>query len=183
MRFGLILLAIPALATAQGSGAFFGVVRGADRQPIPGVEVAIVELSKNSFTDAAGAFRLADITPGLRVVTIRRIGFAIQTDTITFAADMNLEVSYVLVRVPTLDTIAVTDRVLTDFEDNRRLGLGHPHTGRDRQDGWPADREPPCSATERWGFSRPWEGGVHSHEPGKAGRQRVVPTGKCGFNP
>ena len=135
MRLGVAVLAFwPAFLGAQAgrdtlrsrSGATLTgvVIAHASGQPIADVEVSIVELSKNTFTNQLGEFRINDIAPARRVVTIRRVGYAVWIDTIEFVGSRTVELPVRMRSVTALDTVVIVDRAMVDFEERRRLGLG-----------------------------------------------------------
>jgi hypothetical protein len=94
-------------------------------QPIPDVEVLVAGLAKNTFTNAAGAFRITGIPAGTHTIEARRIGYKAVSEELTFAAGQALDRRLVLGRVPTLDTVAVkVSASLRSFEEHRALGLG-----------------------------------------------------------
>jgi hypothetical protein len=111
------------------TATFTGRVLDSAKTPIDGVEIFLPELSKVGRTVATGEFRVADVAPGLQHVIVRRIGYGSLDTTLTFAANTELSRQIVLTRANVLDSVVVTDRmtinVLRDFEDNRRVGLGH----------------------------------------------------------
>jgi hypothetical protein len=94
-------------------------------RPLAEVEVAIVSLSRNTFTNSEGAFQLRTITPGTYVLTVRRVGYAPITETHTLAANQILDRTLVLSPVATLEQVDVRASVLLrSFEEHRALGLG-----------------------------------------------------------
>jgi hypothetical protein len=96
--------------------------------PIEGAEIFFPELSKVARSVAGGEFRVPDIPPGKQHVVVRRVGFSSLDTTLSFAAD-EARRDVFLSRVRILDSVVVTDRmterILRDFEENRRLGIGH----------------------------------------------------------
>src|SRR5438105_3832687 len=75
----LIFLGVVAAATraqAQAPGVLTGVVRDeATQKPVSNAVVAVEALRRQVTTDAEGRFRLADVTAGVRMVTVRRLGY------------------------------------------------------------------------------------------------------------
>lgn len=94
-------------------------------EPVPDVEVVIPDLFRTVFTNEQGRFRIDDIVPGTRIVMLRKLGYAVKTDSIAFESNETVVRNQLLSRVAMLDTIAVTDRGMLDFDEHRRLGLGH----------------------------------------------------------
>jgi hypothetical protein len=73
------LLALPATARAQS--AFAGVVKDATGAVLPGVQVeaaspALIEQMRTAVTDAAGAYKIENLRPGVYVLTFTLPGFA-----------------------------------------------------------------------------------------------------------
>lgn len=117
------------LESAAGRGAAFSgvVLDDSTRRPIANAEVALPGLSRSALTNDQGRFRLADIAPGDHQVVVRRIGYGALDTRIGFVASRTLERRVILSRFTTLESVIVTaERAgLPDFEDNRRMGLGH----------------------------------------------------------
>lgn len=109
---------------------FAGVVLvDSTKAPIAGAEVIVPELGLSTLTDERGVFRLRDVPPGDQHVIVRRVGFGPLDTHLTFEAGRSIQRTVYLGRAAMLDSVIVTDRMtdraLADFEDNRRLGLGH----------------------------------------------------------
>jgi hypothetical protein len=108
------------------AGVLTGVVLSdIDATPIPEVEVTIASLARSAFTDERGRFRLTDVAAGDHVVAVRKVGYRQLSRTVSIEAGKAAERSLVLSRVVVLDTVSVTAGTLRDFEEHRRLGLGH----------------------------------------------------------
>jgi hypothetical protein len=114
----------PNLATLSGV-----VVTDSTSVPIANAEDAIADLAKVTLTDARGAFKLTGIPAGAYTLTARHIGYGPLEARITIAAAEAVERRLLLSRVVMLDSVIVraeaTDLRMRDFEDNRKLGLGH----------------------------------------------------------
>jgi hypothetical protein len=97
--------------------------------PIEDAEIFFPELSKVDRSAANGEFHLTEIPVGEQHVVVRRIGYGALDIKLSFAANATLNRNVYLSRATTLDSVIVTDRgterMLREFEDNRRLGLGH----------------------------------------------------------
>jgi hypothetical protein len=113
-----------------GAGAVFtgAVLTDSSKQPIVGAEVLFPELGRATLTDATGAFRIEGVPAGSQQLTVRRIGYGPVDTRIDFVADQTVDRNVFLRRTVTLDSVrvvaTVADRMLRDFEDRRRLGLG-----------------------------------------------------------
>ncbi len=68
----LLPAAVQAPATVVGA-----LVNRETRAPVEGARVAILGSSLSTSTDSAGLFRLTGIAPGVRVIQVRAIGFAV----------------------------------------------------------------------------------------------------------
>jgi hypothetical protein len=105
------------------------VVVDSTNAPVIGAEVAVPSLGLSTSTDEHGVFRLSGIAPGEQHVVVRRIGYGPMEAQLTFAAGQSVTRTVRLGHAVTLDSVIVTDRMndraLAEFEDNRRLGLGH----------------------------------------------------------
>jgi len=114
----------PNLATLSGV-----VVTDSTQQPITGAEVSLMGTTKAALSDARGAFKLTGIPPGDYTLMARHIGFAPLESRITIAKAETIDRRLVLSRMVTLDSVVVkatpTDLRMRDFEENRKLGLGH----------------------------------------------------------
>lgn len=97
--------------------------------PIEGAEIYFPELSKVGRSIANGAFEIGDIPAGEQRVIVRRVGYGMLDTKLAFAANTTIDRQIFLSKVNVLDSVVVrdrfTERMLADFADNRRLGLGH----------------------------------------------------------
>jgi hypothetical protein len=114
-------------------GAIFtgAVVRDSTNDPVPGAEVVIPELKKSQTTSERGLYRLRDIPAGAHRVIVRKMGYGPVDTTVAFRAGETMQRRIVLGRVTALPEVVVTtsaappDPRMRDFEENRRVGLGH----------------------------------------------------------
>ncbi len=128
MRFTSTALSIDraraAVATFTGM-----VVADSSLRPLADAEVAIPALALSTRSNARGEFRLNDVPAGTHEIFARRVGYGAITATITFTANDEEERRLVLRQLTVLDSVEVlatrTDRGLLEFEENRKLGLGH----------------------------------------------------------
>ncbi len=126
--FASATLALDRLRDAVAS--FTGVVvADSSKRPLADVEVAIPSLTLSARSNSRGEFRLTDIPAGTHEIVARRVGYSVMTAPVTFAANEEEERRLVLRPLTVLDSVEVTatriDPRMLDFEDNRRLGLGH----------------------------------------------------------
>src|ERR1700738_1580658 len=78
----LILIALPAVAFAQGGAAagIAGVVKDDTGAVMPGVTVeasspALIERTRTGVTDEQGQYKITDLRPGTYTVTFSLVGF------------------------------------------------------------------------------------------------------------
>ncbi len=111
------------------TGILAGIVTDSTNRPLGGAEVSVPSLAKTTLTNEEGAFALRDIPAGEQHVVIRRLGYSPVDARLTFQAGRTLQRRISLSRAVMLDSVTVTenahDAALGDFDDNRRLGLGH----------------------------------------------------------
>ena len=136
-RLGIVLLvaqwASPgSRLVAQRTGVLTGVVRSAaSSAPVAGAEVSIDRTQLVVLTDTLGRFSVGGIPEGRHIVSVRRIGFALLSTPVHFAADDTLDAEFGLSLVATqLPKVEITARdpttlKLTGFERRRAAGFGH----------------------------------------------------------
>jgi hypothetical protein len=118
----------PNLATFSGR-----VFVDSTRQPIIGAEVAFLDIVKSVLADERGAFRITGIPAGTHRLTVRRIGYGALETNLAFAEGETTDRNIFLARAVRLDSVRTTAPREADleFEENRRLGLGHFLTRKD----------------------------------------------------
>lgn len=130
-RVARLELTLDRMNGVASRGATFSgvVVTDSTREPIVGAEVALPDLGKGVTTDSHGAFNIGGIPAGEQRVLVRRIGYGAADTRVTFNEHETVERRVVLGRAVTLETVTVSEKMIErqmkDFEDNRRLGLGH----------------------------------------------------------
>jgi Carboxypeptidase regulatory-like domain len=128
-RFGLVAAALVAPSQAQAQAALTGLVVDSMAQPILGAEVSLPDLSKTVLTSERGLFRIVDIPAGSYRVLVRHIGYGPADAIIAFADGKTVDRQFALKRAAQLDSVIVNathrDILLEEFEENRKLGLGH----------------------------------------------------------
>jgi hypothetical protein len=109
------------------SAVFAGTVLvDSTQQPIPDVEVALPGLKRSMLTNDQGRFRFADVPAGEHQVVARRVGYGPLDAKLTFTPGQTQSRKIFMAKVPILDVVDVTaSRLPLEFEENRRLGLGH----------------------------------------------------------
>lgn len=111
-------------------GILTGVVMiDSTQQPLVGVEVTLTDIARSTLTNERGAFRLEGIPAGEHTLSLRHVGYAAQTSTITFRAGETIDRKIYLAKAVTLDSVRVNaraiDPIMRDFEEHKRVGLGH----------------------------------------------------------
>ncbi|HEY9086203.1 MAG TPA: TonB-dependent receptor [Candidatus Tyrphobacter sp.] len=110
VSFALLLAMLPvAPAAAQNTAAVSGHVTDATGVPLAGASVDLRGPSSYStHTDAAGAFSVASIVPGIYAITVSRAGYATATDDVALVAgqSQNLRIQLNLASFSNLTTIA-----------------------------------------------------------------------------
>lgn len=113
-----------------------GVVTDSAGLPLTNVTVSIDARRLATQSGARGAYRLTAIPLGSHLVTARALGFEPATITIDFPATADRTRNFVLrLTRTTLDSVEVKaariDPRMQEFEEHRRLGLGHFLTSED----------------------------------------------------
>jgi hypothetical protein len=135
-RLALRLLALglwTAPVAVRAQAVVSGVVRDSTGAAIAGAAVAITALNRSAETDAQGAFRLENVLVGMRMLSVRRIGYSPFSKLIAVAEGENAIPPIVLGQVITkLDTVVTEeqtlwreDPLLREMADNMKIGLGH----------------------------------------------------------
>lgn len=136
-RVGVLLLvaqsAVPApRLVAQRTGVLTGIVRSASSSvPVALAEVSIDRTGLVGLTDTGGRFSVDGIPAGRHTILVRRLGFALLSTPINFAAgdtlDAEFGLSVVATRLPEVEITARDPMKLkpTGFERRRAAGFGH----------------------------------------------------------
>ena len=132
--FSFVALVLPLIAIPRnGLGQVVsGVVRDSAGVPVAGAVITIPALRQAGETNEKGEYRVANLSPGMRMLTVRRIGYAPFSKLITIAGGDNTLPDIVLMRVAVvLDTVVTEeemwrlDPLLREMADNMKIGLGH----------------------------------------------------------
>ena len=101
------------------------------RQPIANASVSLPALGRETHTDSAGRFRLAELTSGALLLVTRLPGYRPDTARLTLGADSVLEHEVVLRRLSTLAPVSVSASAaravppsMVGFEERRASGHG-----------------------------------------------------------
>jgi hypothetical protein len=103
--------------------------------PVANAQVTLEDLALTARTNVKGAFRFDELPAGEHRLRVRAIGYAPFDATLTLAAGQQANRRVTLGRVPALDEIVVNaerrNPRMRDFEETKRLGLGHFFTSDD----------------------------------------------------
>ena len=127
----LLFFLAPMNASAQGPAVLRGrVLVDSTELPLVGATVVLPGQALTATTDSTGRFRLAGIAPGIHDIIVRQIGFTAFTGRLGFRSNDSLVVEFVLApAVQLLSGVNVattlTSRKLVEFNERRRLGVGH----------------------------------------------------------
>jgi hypothetical protein len=122
---------IVVLSTAAAvASTFSGVIVDSTQHPIADLEVSIPRLGIVTRTDSGGRFRLEGLPPGTHQVVARRVGYGSLEVDLEFKPGEIVDRRIVLTRIALLDSLVSTahryrDPLMREFEENRRIGLGH----------------------------------------------------------
>jgi hypothetical protein len=95
-------------ATASDTGAVLRgvVVTQTDGSPVAAADVWLTSLDVHARTDSAGSFVATGLAPGVQLVQIRRLGYAVLRDTLTLVAGHETSRRFTLtMQANTLDTV------------------------------------------------------------------------------
>jgi hypothetical protein len=111
------------------AGILAGIVTDSANVPVGGVEVSLPDLSRSTLTNEQGAFALRDVPPGAQRVLVRRVGYGPVEAQVAIEAGRTVERHIRMVRATSLDSVVVTEKAvdhqLDDFEENKKVGVGH----------------------------------------------------------
>lgn len=120
------------LANTEGNAVFAGAVVDSAQRPLSNVQVTFPDLARVALTDEAGKFRLAGLPAGSHRFVVRKIGYGPVDTSLTIGADERVDRNVVLSRVVMLDSVRTVARGSDlEFEENRKIGLGHFFTRAD----------------------------------------------------
>lgn len=109
-------------------GTFVGrVLSQPEGRALDAAEVRIVDLDLSTRADSTGRFQIGNVPPGSHVVAARALGYTASATTLHFGDTATVVHTFHLDHVQVLDTVAVAERrtAVLEFEERRRLGIGH----------------------------------------------------------
>lgn len=111
------------------AATFAGLVTDSSNKPIAAVEVQLADAGQGALTNEQGAFVLRDVPAGPQHVLARHVGYGPVESQLTFVAGQTIQRHITMTRSTTLDSVVVTeksvDHQLDDFNENKKVGLGH----------------------------------------------------------
>jgi TonB-dependent starch-binding outer membrane protein SusC len=135
----LLIVAAPARASAPAgpertngaarhkeAGTLTGrVTNAATGTPVPGASVVVGETRLGATTDASGQYRVANIPAGTYAVTVRRIGHAPKTQTVTIVDGGTATLDFVLDQTATnLDQVVITGAGTSTVRERLAVAVG-----------------------------------------------------------
>lgn len=116
-----LLLCLPTLAVAQGTGSIVGtVVERGSSAPIEGARVTIPGTRLGAATDVRGTFMVRGVTPGTVQLRAQFVGFGAQEQTVQVPASGSVTVNFTLARAP----LTLTGVVVTATGEEQRRSVG-----------------------------------------------------------
>lgn len=117
----------------RGAGGVRGTVQTVDGRPLANALVGLSATGLDTRTDGAGRFMLAATPTGTWTLDVRALGYAPQQQPVDLLPSDTATQVVVLVRAQVMDTVKVRataiaqtslGRILNEFEERRRQGLG-----------------------------------------------------------
>ena len=136
MRAGVVAAALLVAFAARGSAQMAvvsgTVFRDSANHPVGGATVSLPFLNRSTRTNYLGEFRIDQVPAGQYAVTIRLLGFAPFTDSVTVSAGQTLEREFILTQAAVmldsqrvLANAEIDEPHVAEFEERRKLGGGH----------------------------------------------------------
>lgn len=124
--FGLALsIAATTPLAAQATGTIVGrVIDGDNGQPVAAAQVTIAGTQFGRSTGDDGRFTLANVPSGTLTITVRRIGYQLQSRPITLAGSATVTVDFTLVK----SSVSLVGVVVTATGEERKKEVGNAVT-------------------------------------------------------
>ena len=124
--FGLALsIAAATPLAAQATGTIVGrVVDGDNGQPVAAAQVTIAGTQFGRSTGDDGRFTLANVRSGALTITVRRIGYQLQSRPITLAGNATVTVDFTLIK----SSVSLVGVVVTATGEERKKEVGNAVT-------------------------------------------------------
>src|SRR3954469_22333213 len=105
------LLSLAGALPAPGQSVVSGTVRDSANQPIGNALISIDALGRNTTTDSTGRYALTNLSAGLRLVQVRRVGFASTSRMVGLRDGATATADFVLAKIVVkLDTVRVVEQ-------------------------------------------------------------------------
>jgi hypothetical protein len=116
--------------SSPGRGVIDGVVTDSALAPLGDATVSLLASNVRVVTGPNGRFQVRDLTPGVFILLVRRIGYEAASIRLQLTAGDTVRPSVALQRASTkLETVAINGQRLTpamqEFESRRKIGEGH----------------------------------------------------------
>jgi TonB-linked SusC/RagA family outer membrane protein len=124
--FGLALsIAAAAPLAAQATGTLVGrVLDGDNGQPVAAAQVTVAGTQFGRSTGDDGRFTLSNVPSGALTITVRRIGYQLQSRPVTLAAGATVTVDFTLVK----SSVSLAGVVVTATGEERKKEVGNAIT-------------------------------------------------------
>jgi hypothetical protein len=131
-RRDLTLGAPLAAAITAGRGASISgkILADSGRGPIANADVTLIDVGQSTTTNEHGEYEFKDLPAGSHRLYVRKIGYAEMEVSVDVDEAEHRDRDIVMNRITTLDSMAVTakvvarDEALRTFEEHRKMGLG-----------------------------------------------------------
>lgn len=117
----------------SGTASVSGTVIGESGQPLPGVQLRVLETAATARTDSSGHFSMTGLPAGTQLLEAKRVGYRIVQQPVQLLARRDVPTAVQLRRIVSLDSVLVVARRsrYREFERNRKNGFGHFLTDED----------------------------------------------------
>ena len=132
----IALTAVPSVHAQRAAVLRGRILSENGERPIDGATISLSGQAQSTRSDSLGGFRLGGVAAGRHTVLVRRVGFATLTSSMSFVAGDSVDADFMLdPSVQTLPDVEVNatvmERKLADFEERRKIGIGHFLTQKD----------------------------------------------------
>jgi hypothetical protein len=109
-----------------GTASVSGTVVGETGQPLPGVQLRVLETAATARTDSSGHFSMSGLPAGTQLLEAKRVGYRIVQQPVQLVARHDVPAAVQLRRIVSLDSVLVVARRsrYREFERNRRSAFG-----------------------------------------------------------
>ena len=124
---------VPQPRVLSGTASVSGTVTGETGQPLPGVQLRVLETAATARTDSSGRFSMTGLPAGTQLLEAKRVGYRIVQQPVQLMARRDAPTAVQLRRIVSLDSVLVVARRsrYREFERNRRNAFGRFLTDED----------------------------------------------------